>query len=283
MLIDGRREKASYRPETGEIVRVEIPKAEKRTISGEDIPVSVVYEDESLMVVDKPAGMVVHPAPGNWSGTLVNALLGRGGSLSTEVEPERAGMVHRLDKETSGLLIVAKTDRSHRLLSAAIAARRVVRRYAVMTWGHLSSDTLTIDKPIARDPRDRKRMAIVNKGRPAKTDLIRLARFDAGDLLRAHLHSGRTHQIRVHLASIGHPVMGDDVYGGGGGRRVAGLPPKRHFLHAAWLAFNHPVTGKPLDFRSPLPEDLRRALAVIAGEHALPDTVDPLTALKFYE
>jgi 23S rRNA pseudouridine1911/1915/1917 synthase len=283
VLIDGRREKASYRPETGEVVRVEIPKAEKRTISGEDIPVSVVYEDESLIVVDKPAGMVVHPAPGNWSGTLVNALLGRGGSLSTEGEPERAGMVHRLDKETSGLLIVAKTDRSHRLLSAAIAARRVVRRYAVMTWGHLSVDTLTIDKPIARDPRDRKRMAIVNRGRPAKTDLIRLARFDAGELLRAHLHSGRTHQIRVHLASIGHPVMGDDVYGGGGGRRVAGLPPKRHFLHAAWLAFNHPVTGEPLDFRSPLPEDLRRALTVIAGEHALPDTVDPLMALRFYE
>ncbi len=283
MLIDGRREKASYRPETGEVVRVEIPQPEKRTISGEDIPVSVVYEDESLMVVDKPAGMVVHPAPGNWSGTLVNALLGRGGTLSTEGEPERAGMVHRLDKETSGLLIVAKTDRSHRLLSAAISARRVVRRYAVMSVGHLSSDTLTIDKPIARDPRDRKRMAIVNKGRPAKTDLIRLARFDAGELLRANLHSGRTHQIRVHLASIGHPVMGDDVYGGGGGRRVAGLPPKRHFLHAAWLAFNHPVTGKPLDFRSPLPEDLRRALTVIAGEHALPDTVDPLTAVRFYE
>ena len=283
MQVSGRREKASYRPETGELVRVEIPKAEKRTISGEDIPVSVVYEDEALLVVDKAAGMVVHPAPGNWSGTLVNALLGRGGSLSTEGEPERAGMVHRLDKETSGLLVVAKTERSHRLLSAAIAARRVVRRYAAMTWGHLSTDSLTIDKPIARDPRDRKRMAIVNKGRPAKTDLIRLARFDAGDLLRAHLHSGRTHQIRVHLASIGHPVMGDDVYGGGGGRRVAGLPPKRHFLHAAWLAFNHPVTGEPLDFRSPLPEDLRRALTVIAGEHALADDVDPLTALRFYE
>ena len=265
------------------MVRVEIPQSEKRTISGEDIPVSVVYEDEALLIVDKPAGMVVHPAPGNWSGTLVNALMGRGGSLSTEGEPERAGMVHRLDKETSGLLVVAKTDRSHRLLSAAIAARRVVRRYAVMTWGHLASDSLTIDKPIARDPRDRKRMAIVIKGRPAKTDLIRLARFDAGELLRAHLHSGRTHQIRVHLASIGHPVMGDDLYGGGGGRRVAGLPPKRHFLHAAWLAFNHPVTGKPLDFRSPLPADLRHALNVVAGEHALPDDPDPLATLGFYE
>ncbi|MDQ6690951.1 MAG: RluA family pseudouridine synthase, partial [Gemmatimonadota bacterium] len=213
VFVNGRKQRASYRPELGEVVRVEIPKVEKRTIIGEDIPVSVVYEDEYLLVVDKPAGMVVHPAPGNWSGTLVNALLGRGGSLSSEGEPERAGMVHRLDKETSGLLVVAKTDRAHRILSAAIAARRVVRRYAVMAWGHLTTDALAIDKPIARDPRDRKRMAIVNKGRPAKTDLIRLARFDAGDLLRAHLHSGRTHQIRVHLASIGHPVMGDDVYG----------------------------------------------------------------------
>ena len=283
VLVGGRPQKASYRTAAGDVVSVAIPKSEKRAITGEDIPVTVVYEDDSLLVVDKPAGMVVHPAPGNWTGTLVNALLGRGGALSTEGEPERAGMVHRLDKETSGLLVVAKTDRAHRLLSGAIAARRVVRRYAVMTWGHLTSDSLTIDKPIARDPRDRKRMAIVNKGRPAKTDLLRLARLDAGDLLRAHLHSGRTHQIRVHLASIGHPVMGDDVYGGGGGRRVAGLPPKRHFLHAAWLAFNHPVTGEPLDFRSPLPEDLRNALAVIAGEHALADGIDPLTAFRFYE
>lgn len=281
--MDGQRQKASYRPVAGETVSLQIPRVEKRAISGEVIPVSIVYEDEFLLVVDKPAGMVVHPAPGNWTGTLVNALLGRGGGLSSAGEPERAGIVHRLDKETSGLLIVARTDRAHRILSAAIAARRVVRRYAVMTWGHLTSDEITIEKPIARDPRDRKRMAIVNKGRPARTDFLRLARFDAGDLLRAHLHSGRTHQIRVHLASIGHPVMGDDVYGGGGGRKVAGLLPKRHFLHAAWLVFNHPVTGLLLDLRSPLPEDLSNALAVIAGEHALPPGVDALTALGFYD
>jgi 23S rRNA pseudouridine1911/1915/1917 synthase len=281
--VNGSREKASYKTEIGDVISVFIPIAEKREIRGEEIPLAIVYEDESLLVVDKPAGMVVHPAPGNWSGTLVNALIGRGSELSSEGDPGRAGMVHRLDKETSGLLIVAKTDRAHRLLSSAIAARRVVRRYAVMIWGHLSTDAITIDKPIARDPRDRKRMAIVNKGRPAKTDLIRLARFDAGDLLRAHLHSGRTHQIRVHLASIGHPVMGDDTYGGGGGRRVAGLPPKRHFLHAAWLAFNHPVSGKPLDLRSPLPPDLSQALSVISGEHALHPDVDELTTLRFYE
>ena len=282
VLVNGRREKASYRPEPGEVIRVSIPVVEKRVIEGESIPLEIVFEDESLLVVDKPAGMVVHPAPGNWTGTLVNALMGRGGDLSNEGDPGRAGVVHRLDKETSGLLIVAKTDRAHRILSNAIAARRVVRRYAVMIWGHLTSDATTIEKPIARDPRDRKRMAIVNNGRPAKTDLIRLARYDAGDLLRAHLHSGRTHQIRVHLASIGHPVMGDDVYGGGGGRRVAGLPPKRHFLHAAWLAFNHPMTGKPLDFRSALPPDLAHAVAVVAGDHGLPGA-DILTALRFYE
>jgi len=283
VTVNGRREKASYRATGGERVRVEIPVVEKRAISGEDIPLTIVHEDEALLVVDKPAGMVVHPAPGNWSGTLVNALLGRGTLPSPEGEPERAGIVHRLDKETSGLLVVAKTDRAHRLLSAAIAARRVMRRYALMTWGHLQQDEVVIDKPVARDPRDRKRMAIVNKGRPAKTDLLRLARFDAGDFLRAHLHSGRTHQIRVHVASIGHPVMGDDVYGGGGGRRVAGLPAKRHFLHAAWLAFDHPVTGKRLDLRSPLPPELAHALATVAGEHAPPEGVDALTALRFYD
>ena len=283
VTVSERREKASYRPVPGEVVRITIPKVEKREISGEDLPLRIVYEDDVLLVVDKAAGMVVHPAPGNWTGTLVNALLGRGGSLSSEGDPGRAGMVHRLDKETSGLLVVAKTDRSHRLLSAAIAARRVVRRYAVMTWGHLTSDEMTIDKPIARDPRDRKRMAIVNKGRSARTDLLRLARFDAGDLLRAHLHSGRTHQIRVHLSSIGHPVMGDDVYGGGGGRKIAGLPPKRHFLHAAWLAFHHPVSGKLIDLRSPLPPDLASALAAIAGEHAVADGSDPLSSLHFYD
>ena len=283
VTVDGRREKASYRVGQGESVKVTIPAVEKRDISGEDIPITIVYEDESLLVVDKPAGMVVHPAPGNWSGTLVNALLGRGDRIVPAGEDERAGIVHRLDKETSGLLVVAKTERAHRILSSALAARRVVRRYAVMVWGHLRSDAITIDQPIARDPRDRKRMAIVIKGRPAKTDFLRLARFDAGDLLRAHLHSGRTHQIRVHLASIGHPVMGDDVYGGGGGRRVAGLPPKRHFLHAAWLAFNHPVTGKPIELRSPLPPDLAGALSTVAGEHALPDGVDALEALGFYD
>lgn len=267
----------------GDHVVIDEPAATAREITGEQIPLAVVFEDDFLLVVDKPAGMVVHPAPGNWSGTLVNALMGRGGELSPGSSPDRAGIVHRLDKETSGLLIVAKTERAHRVLSAAIAARRVKRRYAVMIWGHLAGDLLTIEKPLARDPRDRKRMAIVNNGRQAKTDFVRLARFGPGDLLRAHLHSGRTHQIRVHLASVGHPVMGDDVYGGGGGRRVVGLAPKRHFLHAAWLQMNHPITGAPMDIRSPLPDDLKASLRVIGEGEAVAQAEDPLAALGFYE
>jgi 23S rRNA pseudouridine1911/1915/1917 synthase len=283
VLVNGAKEKASYRPVAGDRIVIDEPPATAREITGESIPLAVVFEDEHLLVVNKPAGMVVHPAPGNWSGTLVNALMGRGGELSPGSSPDRAGIVHRLDKETSGLLIVAKTERSHRILSAAIAARRVKRRYAVMIWGHLDGDTLTVEKPLARDPRDRKRMAIVNNGRQATTDFVRLARFGPGDLLRAHLHTGRTHQIRVHLASVGHPVMGDDVYGGGGGRRTVGLAPKRHFLHAAWLQMNHPITGAPMDIRSPLPDDLKSSLRVIGEGEAVAQAEDPLAALGFYE
>lgn len=279
VFVSGRKEKASYKPRAGETVSVAIPAAAKRELLGENIPLKIVYEDDDLLVVDKPAGMVVHPAPGNWTGTLVNALVGRSPEHPRD-EADRAGIVHRLDKETSGLLIVAKTEKSHRLLSSAIAARKVARRYAVMIWGHLKSDTLTVEKPVARDPRDRKRMAIVNSGRPARTDLFRLARFDSGDLLRAQLHTGRTHQIRVHLASIGHPVVGDDTYGGGGGRKVAGLPPKRHFLHAAWLQFSHPITGAAMDLRSPLPPELETSLRAMAGEFAIGS--DALTEFGFY-
>jgi 23S rRNA pseudouridine1911/1915/1917 synthase len=282
VMVNGKRERASYKPVAGDRVIVEVPAPIDRPITPESIPLSVVFEDEYLLVVNKPAGMVVHPAPGNWSGTLVNALMGRGGELSPGSSPDRAGIVHRLDKETSGLLIVAKTERAHRILSSAIAARRISRRYAVMIWGHIDGDNLTIEKPLARDPRDRKRMAIVNNGRQARTDFVRLARFGPGDLLRAHLHTGRTHQIRVHLASVGHPVMGDDVYGGGGGRRIAGLAPKRHFLHAAWLQLNHPITGTPMDIRSPLPDDLLASLRVIGEGEAVAQAEDPLAALGFY-
>jgi len=282
VLVAGRREKASYRARAGERVMIEVPPVPGREVLGEDIPLNVVYEDDDVLVVDKPAGMVVHPAPGNWSGTLVNALKGRGASLSEATDEGREGIVHRLDKETSGLLLVAKTDRAHRRLGAALQAREIVRRYAALSWGHLTEERITVEKPIARDPRDRKRMAVVSSGRPARTDLTRLARFDSADLLRAHLFTGRTHQIRVHLASIGHPVVGDDTYGGGGGRKLMGLPPRRHFLHAAWLIFRHPVTGEPIDLRSPLPEELHRAIVVAAGPDVPVADTNPLEFFGFY-
>jgi 23S rRNA pseudouridine1911/1915/1917 synthase len=282
VTVAGRREKASFRPREGEEIGIEIPPRSQRPVLAEDIPVHVVHEDDDLLVVDKPAGMVVHPAPGNWSGTLVNALKGRGGPLAGPAVEGREGIVHRLDKETSGLLIVAKSDRAHRVLGAELAARRIIRRYAVLSWGHIAEDRITVERPIARDPRDRKRMAVVSTGRPARTDFSRLARFDSADLLRARLHSGRTHQIRVHLASIGHPVVGDDTYGGGGGRRLVTLPPKRHFLHAAWLDFRHPASGQRLDFRSPLPPELDAALRAAAGDNAEMITANPLEFFDFY-
>ena len=282
VLVNGRREKAGYRPRAGEAITVEVPPPPGREVIPEDIPLTVVYEDDDILVVDKPAGMVVHPAPGNWSGTLVNALKGRGGPLSSGSEEGREGIVHRLDKETSGLLLVAKSDRAHRVLGADLQARRITRRYAALCWGHLPEDRLTVERAIARDPRDRKRMAIVSTGRPARTEFTRLARFESVDLLRAHLFTGRTHQIRVHLASIGHPVVGDDTYGGGGGRRLIGLPPRRHFLHAAWLVFRHPSNGKEIDLRSPLPLELSRALETAAGEGVIPLHRDPLDSLGFY-
>ncbi len=268
--VDGRVERASYRPPGGAGVVVVIPPPPGRSVTPETIPLSIVYEDEALLVVDKPAGMVVHPAPGHWSGTLVNALVGREAPPNTV---ERAGLVHRLDKQTSGLVLVAKTDRAHRLLTAALARRSVRRLYAVLAFGHLADDQVTVDRPVGRDPRDRKRMAVVTTGRPARTDFARLARYGSVDLLRARLHTGRTHQIRVHLASIGHPVVGDDTYGGGVGRRVVALPPHRHFLHAAWLRLRHPITGAELDLRSPLPPDLRQALAAVSHEDTELDDV----------
>ncbi len=282
VLVNGRREKASYKAEPGEEIAVTVPIPDTRTVEAEQIPLDIRFEDEHVLVIEKPAGMVVHPAPGNWTGTLVNALKGRGAPLSDLGDPNREGIVHRLDKETSGLLLVAKTEKAHRALGAAMAQRKISRRYAAMCWGHLNEDQVTVDKPMARDPHDRKRMGIVPGGKPAKTAFVRVARLDAGDLIRCHLYTGRTHQIRVHLTSIGHPVIGDDTYGGGGGRKLLALPPKRHFLHAAWLKFRHPVSNDEVELRSPLPEDLRSAL-IRAADGAVPaDTPDPLETLGFY-
>ncbi|MBA3345135.1 MAG: RluA family pseudouridine synthase [Gemmatimonadales bacterium] len=291
VTVDGKPARASRFLSRGERVTVRLPEHEPpRTLQPAAIALTLVYEDEHLAVIDKPAGLVVHPAPGHWNDTLVNALVARGTTLSGGAEG-RPGIVHRLDRDTSGLMVVAKTDLAHRRLGAAIAARRVRRTYAALTWGHLDSSPTVIDAPLARHPSDRKRMTISPAGRSARTDAYVVARFEVAELLRLELHTGRTHQIRVHLEHIGHPIVGDPVYGGGGSRRISGAARReaealeraapRQALHAAGLAFRHPVTGAPLDLHSELPPDLGPALLAAGGQDLVARS-EPLSYLAFF-
>ena len=289
--VDGTLARPSLEAEQGALVEVAFPERTVRPIPPADIPLTVVYEDDDLAVVDKPAGLVVHPAPGHWEGTLVNALVARGLRLGGGAAG-RPGIVHRLDKDTSGLLVVAKNDRAHERLGAALAARRIERRYALLAWGHLGADERRIDSPLARDPTDRKRMAIVAGGRPAVTRVRAVARGAAADLCAAALETGRTHQIRVHLQSIGHAVVGDAVYGGQGARRSDATRAAaeelersvpRQALHSAWLAIPHPRTGARIVVRAEWPDDLRPALAIALRDTNLLAETRPLEYLGFFE
>ncbi|MGH7499406.1 MAG: RluA family pseudouridine synthase [Gemmatimonadales bacterium] len=289
--VNGAAARASRLLALADTVVVRFPEHEPpRTLQPAPIPLTVLFEDEHLAVIDKPAGLVVHPAPGHWNDTLVNALVARGTTLSGGAEG-RPGIVHRLDRDTSGLMVIAKTDLAHRRLGAAIAARRVRRTYAALVWGHLDASPRIIEAALGRHPQDRKRMTVLATGRPSRTDAHVAARFGVADLLRLDLHSGRTHQIRVHLEHIGHPVVGDPVYAGGGSRRITGPQRRqaealeratpRQALHAAVLAFRHPATGAPLEFRAEWPSDLRSALVAVGGED-LVARPDPLSYLLFF-
>jgi 23S rRNA pseudouridine1911/1915/1917 synthase len=247
-------------------VEVDVPPPEPVSLVPENSPLDVVYEDESLLVINKAPGMVVHPAPGHPRGTVVNALLHHVKDLQGVGGRLRPGIVHRLDKDTSGLMVVAKSDAAHQGLVASLKARRMRRLYQAASWGHLTAPTLTVDAPLGRDPRDRKRMAVVATGRRAVTHVRVRERWVAAELLDVALQTGRTHQIRVHLAHAGHPVVGDPLYGtgwergmGGPGRSWAMALTKRAprlFLHAAELAFDHPRTGDRMRFQAALPSDL---------------------------
>ena len=270
VFVDGRPGKKSEPLRPGQVVEVEVPPPEALDAAPQDIPVEVVYEDDALVVVNKAAGMVVHPAPGHPDGTLVNALLFQVRDLSGIGGKLRPGIVHRLDKDTSGLMVVAKGDDAHVALSNAIQRREVRRVYRAVSWGHLAEAPITVDAPIGRDPRNRKRMAVMEGGRRAVTRLRVRERWRAAELLDVSLGTGRTHQIRVHLAHLGHPVVGDEVYGSGWGRGMSGPAQgwarelarraKRQLLHAADLAFEHPISGEALHFQAPAPPDFEAVL-----------------------
>jgi 23S rRNA pseudouridine1911/1915/1917 synthase len=292
----GRALRASAILERGAEITVTVPAEapSPRTYAPAHAELRFVYEDEHLAVLDKPAGLVVHPGPGHWDDTLVNVLVGRGTALSRGAAESggRPGIVHRLDRDTSGLLVVAKSDLAHRRLAGAIERRHVTRVYAALVWGHLRKSPVDIEAPIARHPKERKRMTVAPRGRHALTHAAVVARFGLADLVRVRLGTGRTHQIRVHLAHVGHPVVGDREYAFGGSRRVTpserraaerleALAP-RQLLHAALLAFAHPVTGEALRIASEWPADLVPALAEAAGDANLLAERNPLQYLGFF-
>ena len=240
------------RVSVGDVIEIELPEAFVTAAEPEDIPLAVVYEDDDFMVVDKPAGMVVHPAPGHYSGTLVHALLGRGGAWSTAGGASRPGIVHRLDRGTSGLIVVARNDVSHRALAAQLGDRTLSRTYLAIVGGRVRDDAGELEGAIGRHPRERKRMAVVAGGRYARTRYQVVERKRHHTLLRCDLDTGRTHQIRVHLAALGHPVAGDVDYGG---READAARP---MLHAWRLRLRHPRTGAEMSFEAAPPADFEQ-------------------------
>jgi len=259
--VSGVVRKPNYRLRPGDIIRLLVPAPEPAVAMPEDLPVAVLYEDSDLIVINKAVGMVVHPAAGNYSGTLVNALLHHCKDLSGVGGTLRPGVVHRLDKDTSGVMVVAKNDRAHVSLSDQFKAHTNVREYVAVAIGNLKDEEGTVAVSIGRHVTDRKRMSPVTfKGRSAVTHYKVVERLGAATYISLRLATGRTHQIRVHMAFIGHPLAGDRVYGGPSAARLLGMKVPRQMLHARLLGFKHPSTGIYVEFSADLPEDMERLL-----------------------
>lgn len=273
VLVNGKTSKPSYKTRANDEIEIELVSLPVANFEPENIPVEIVHEDDEVIVVNKPAGMVVHPAAGNLRGTLANALAFHFGELSTSGGAVRPGIVHRLDKGTSGLLAVAKTEHAHEDLANQFRAREVFKSYVALVHGQVERERGQIDQPIARDPRNRTRMAIVRGGRPALSIYRTREALERFTCLNVELKTGRTHQIRVHLASVRHPVVGDEVYGGGRDKTVPDPQIRsaigklnRQFLHAHELGFRHPRTQEDLRFTAPLPPELLQLLDLIRGK-----------------
>lgn len=249
--VNGGEVAKNYKLRLGDAVSLELPPVKEVETKAENIPLTIVYEDEDIAVIDKPKGMVVHPAAGNEEGTLVNALLYHMGDRLSGIGGERRpGIVHRIDKDTSGLLVIAKNDFAHNILSEGLKTHSIDREYMAVAIGGFRDDRGTVNKPIGRNPKDRKKMAIVADGREAITHYTVAERFQGYTLLAVKLETGRTHQIRVHMASVGHPLLGDEVYGG---KSSLKLPLAGQTLHAYRLTLTHPRMGETMTFESPLP------------------------------
>ncbi|MBD3299021.1 MAG: RluA family pseudouridine synthase, partial [candidate division Zixibacteria bacterium] len=281
VLVDGVAVKSRHKVHAGEEIEITLirPVSDAEPPAAEDIPLDVIHEDDAIIVINKSAGMVVHPAVGNRTGTLVNALLGRGLISNTADTGDRPGIVHRLDKGTSGLIVCAKTESAHRKLADQLRDRSLSRAYFAVTWGHLKQDRVTFSDPIGRSNSDRKKMAVTERGRDAVTHARILERYELAEFLEVRLETGRTHQIRVHLSHAGHPVIGDSDYGGGAAR-LKGIDPAKRLLgqkmvksigrpalHATRLELVHPETGQRQEFEAPPPPDFRSLLDLCQTSH----------------
>lgn len=266
ILVNGKEVRASYKLKIGDEVTLTLPEAKKLDVEAQDIPLDIVYEDSDVLVINKARGMVVHPAAGNEDSTLVNALMHHcGDNLSGINGVLRPGIVHRIDKDTTGLLVVAKNDKAHQSLTDQLSDRSLSRTYFAIVHGNIKEDNLTVNAPIARDIKDRKKMAIARKdGREAVTHITVLERFNKYTLIRCKLETGRTHQIRVHVKSIGHPILGDKTYG----LKKEEYSLIGQLLHAGEIGFIHPRAGEMVSFSAPLPDDFADTLEKIRNKYS---------------